>query len=310
MRRAPAPVRTLRTRVRERDVPLSAFLAAWLPGELGRPFSRGALRTLVMAGAVTVDGRPWRRPGGVLPVGAAVVARVDEARLGPPRLEREVADAFGTARFLYRDADLLVVDKPAGLPMHATADAARPNLYDRVREVLRADGAADPYLGLHQRLDRETSGAVLFTLDRAANAPLARALATGEGIDKVYHALCVRPSTRLPARWHEEGPLGPDGPHARTAFAVLRGLPSALLVEARPETGRKHQIRIQLASRGAPILGDARYGGPTRDARRVMLHAHRLTFAHPTTGAAVTVQSPYPSDFAAALEAVSRRPKH
>lgn len=293
-------MRTVRTRVGGEGIRLAAFLEAWLPGALGRPLSRGSLRTLVMAGAVTVDGRPFRRPGALLRPGAAVVARVDASRLGPPAGEREVALAFGPDRFLYRDASVLVADKPAGLPMHATADASRPNLYDLVRGLLRSEGAAEPYLGLHQRLDRETSGAVLFTLDPAANGPIARALATGEGIAKTYHALCAR-TGGLPSAWRDDGPLGDGGPLARTAFTVLRSLPAALLVEARPETGRKHQIRIQLAGRGAPILGDLRYGAEAGAARRVMLHAHRLAFRHPATGETVTVTSPYPPDFAAVL---------
>jgi 23S rRNA-/tRNA-specific pseudouridylate synthase len=301
MRPASGPLRLLRTRVGEDGIRLAAFLETWLPEALGRPLSRSSLRTLVMAGAVTVDGRSWRRPGAVLRAGAAVAARVDLARLGPPAEERSVAQAFTAGRFLYRDRAVLVVDKPAGLPMHATADASRPNLYDLVRAVLRAESGTEPYLGLHQRLDRETSGAVLFTLDRAANPAIAGALATGEGIAKTYHALCARPRVRLPRVWRDEGPLEPGGPVARTSFSVLRSLPAALLVEARPETGRKHQIRIQLATRGAPILGDARYGGDTRAAARVMLHAHRLAFRHPATLETVTVESPYPSDFASLL---------
>lgn len=308
MRPAPgdASPRTVRTTVREEGVRLDGLLGAWLPMALGRPLSRGAVRKLVMAGAVTVEGRPWRRPGAVLRLGARVVARVDPSRLGPPAGEREVARAFGRERFLYRDAQVLVADKPAGLPMHATADASRPNLFDLVRGLLGEESGREPYLGLHQRLDRETSGAVLFTLDPAANAPLARALATGEGIAKTYHALCARPATRLPAAWRDEGPLGPGGPIARTAFSVVRSLPEALLVEARPSTGRKHQLRIQLAARGAPILGDTRYGAEAGVARRVMLHAHRLAFRHPSTGAPVSVTSPYPPDFEALLAALVR----
>lgn len=301
--------RTVRTRVPAGEgLRLAAFLEGWLPGALGRPLSRSALRTLVMAGAVTVDGRSWRRPGALLRAGAAVAARVDVARLGPPAGERAVAASFTAARFLYRDAAVLVVDKPAGLPMHATADASRPNLYDLVRAALKVEAGAEPYLGLHQRLDRETSGAVLFTLDRAANRSVAAALATGDGIAKTYHALCGRTRGRLPRAWRDEGPLEPGGPLARTSFTVLRSLAQALVVEARPETGRKHQIRIQLAARGAPILGDARYGGDTRAAGRVMLHAHRLVFRHPATRETVTVVSPYPSDFSDVLRALDRAP--
>lgn len=275
---------------------LDRLLDAWVAALLGTPVSRSAVRRLVMAGVVVVDGRPLRRPGATLRAGARVQAHVDPQRLGPPPGEQAAAALVGAERFLYRDAFVLAVDKPSGLAMHATADKARPNLYDLVKAELRREGP-EPYLGLHQRLDRETSGVVLFTLDPAANAPLAAAFATGDGVSKTYHALCTRPSVAPPGRWDEKGPLGGDGPLAETAFRILRTLPRSLLVEARPSTGRKHQIRIQLAGRGLPILGDRRYGGREEDAPRVMLHAVRLAFRHPVGGAEVAVESPYPADF-------------
>jgi 23S rRNA pseudouridine1911/1915/1917 synthase len=284
---------------------LDRLLETWLPEVLGGvPVSRGAVRRLVMAGAVQVGGRPQRRPGAPLRAGTRVDALLDAARLGPPPRERAAALGFGPERFLHRDAFVLAVDKPAGLAMHATADASRPNLYDLVKTQLRTEGK-EPYLGLHQRLDRDTSGVVLFTLDPAANAPLAAAFASG-GIDKTYHALCARPASPPPSAWREAGPLGGDGPLADATFRILRTLPSALLVEARPSTGRKHQIRIQLAGRGLPILGDERYGAPRRTGvSRVMLHARRLGFTHPITGAETVVTSAYPADFREAL--VTRR---
>ena len=87
-----------------------------------------------------------------------------------------------------------------------------------------------------------------------------------------------------------------------TEFAVLEARPRGLLVEARPRTGRKHQIRIHLAQAGMPILGDTRYGGDTAAAPRVMLHAARLTLRHPLTGVQLSVTSPPPADFRALLE--------
>ena len=276
---------------------LDRLLEAWIAPVLPAPVSRAAVRRLVMAGAVRVDGRPLRRPGATLAARSRVEAAVDPARMGPPPGEREAAGRFGAERFLYRDAFLLAVDKPAGLAMHATADASRPNLYDVVKARLRSEGH-EPYLGLHQRLDRDTSGVVLFTLDPSANAALGKAFETGEGVAKTYHALCARPAHRCPERWRVSGPLGGDGPYADTDFRVLRALRDALLIEARPTTGRKHQIRIQLAERGLPILGDKRYGSRREPgAPRVMLHAHRLEVTHPVTGVPVALTSPYPPDF-------------
>lgn len=93
------------------------------------------------------------------------------------------------------------------------------------------------------------------------------------------------------------------GQVARTDFEVLAAFPAGLLVEARPRTGRKHQIRVHLAEAGLPILGDLLYGGAdgAAGAPRAMLHAARLTFVHPLSGHEVVIESPDPPDFQRAL---------
>jgi 23S rRNA pseudouridine1911/1915/1917 synthase len=102
--------------------------------------------------------------------------------------------------------------------------------------------------------------------------------------------------------------VDPRGDAAATRYRTLRSGPLAALVEARPETGRTHQIRVHLAHLGAPLLGDARYGGPRRVGEvaipRVMLHARRLELVHPTTGAAMVLEAPVPEDFIAAERAL------
>jgi 23S rRNA pseudouridine1911/1915/1917 synthase len=101
-----------------------------------------------------------------------------------------------------------------------------------------------------------------------------------------------------------------DGQAAETGFAIVRRFPAALLVEARPATGRKHQIRAHLAEAGAPILGDARYGGPASAAGtpvpRVMLHAAALRLAHPVTGESLDIRCPRPADFQRLLDHLDR----
>jgi RluA family pseudouridine synthase len=302
---------------------LDAYLAEWLPARLGAELTRSAIRRLIMAGAVTVDGRPLRRPGLVLRDGSPVEARIDLARLttsnAPPRVE-----------ILYRDACLLAVAKPAGLLVHASADSRRPDLYSLLRAMLAEESAGDgpassaPYLGLHHRLDVDTSGVMLFSVDAAANAGLARAFAARE-VEKIYRALVARPAGRVPGAWTERAPLAmsgsgrharmsaaPGGLEAETAFAVVETFGPAALVEARPRTGRKHQIRAHLAARGLPVLGDARYGGPAAiggdDIPRVMLHACSLRLRHPVTGAALDIRCPYPQDFRDLLTRLSRSP--
>jgi RluA family pseudouridine synthase len=204
------------------------------------------------------------------------------------------------------------VDKPPGLPTHPTADPGRPSLGAHVEAYLRAAGGSG-YVGVHQRLDRDTSGIVLFAIDRTANEGLARAFETRE-VEKTYEALTGRPDGPPPSRLLVTAPLGPSGggvgrvrvggagaKPAETEVRVREVLPSALLVEVRPRTGRKHQVRAHLAHAGLPLLGDAVYGPHGRSAPRLMLHARRLALVHPLTGERLSLESPRPPDFEATL---------
>ncbi len=200
------------------------------------------------------------------------------------------------------DADgLLVVRKPPGLPVHATLDPARPHLAGAVEAFVRARGGAETTL--HHRLDVDTSGLVLFATDPSLNAAISELFAS-HTLDKRYRAI-VRPrSSAPPAQWTVENFLGRDKRHksarytavrsggkkAITAFEVLqRRDDGTVLVEARPVTGRTHQIRVHCAEAGWPIVGDRFYGDG--EAPRLMLHAWRLCFEHPR-GGAIDVQDP------------------
>jgi RluA family pseudouridine synthase len=287
-------------------------LASWLPAALGEPVSRAKLRRLIMAGAIRVGGRPLRRPGRPLRAGLALEARIAPERLRADRTAADRPFSLSDARLLHEDDVLLAVDKPPGLPTVPTADPRRSSLVAVVKAFLAARGAGgsdrEPYLGVHQRLDRDTSGIVLFAKDPAANPGLAAAF-SGHAVVKIYHALTARPATLPPHRWTAESAIGVHGKNvsACTELTRLRTLPRALLVEARPLTGRKHQIRIHLAEAGASVLGDELYGAAGRGVRvpRLMLHAGRLELAHPLTGKRLVIESPYPADFRRALADVS-----
>lgn len=314
---------------------LDEFLLGWLPSRLKVEISRSAVRRIVMAGVVRVNGLPVRRPGMTLDAGWAIEARVDLGRLRLARPGVTASDA-GRApapnpsgvRILYRDRWLLAVSKPAGLLVHASADPGRSDLFTEIRRHLEAEPAAAGgkagavYLGLHHRLDVDTSGVMLFTIDPAANAALARAFLDHE-VEKVYHALVGGARAAVPDRWTERGRLaavgtgrrarmsvvGEGGVPAETSFAVAARLRDALLVEARPRTGRKHQVRAHLAANGLPVLGDVRYGGQAEIAglrvARVMLHARALRLRHPVTGTLLDLECPYPSDFRDLLDRLS-----
>ena len=183
-----------------------------------------------------------------------------------------------------------------------------------MERFLREAGAGS-YVAVHQRLDRDTSGVVLFAIDPRANEDLARAF-SGRAVEKTYVALTARPAIlprrglRVSAPLSAPGPGGgasgersgakaPSRPRPRSSSREV--LADALLVEARPLTGRKHQVRAHLAHAGMPILGDPVYGDAGGRAPRLMLHARRLALSHPLTGRPLTIESPLPADFETVL---------
>ncbi|MBX3127734.1 MAG: class I SAM-dependent methyltransferase [Polyangiaceae bacterium] len=203
-------------------------------------------------------------------------------------------------RVLFDSDGLLVVDKPAGLPVHGGDDMLAGDVLRRLQQRCLALGQ-DPYLGVHQRLDQVTSGVLLLARDRAQNASLARAF-DGHQLERWYVAAVTDPG--LPERGRFEDRLEPQkgkptrvvaqgGVAAVTDFRVLERGGGRALLELRPRTGRTHQLRAQLAHRQAPIAGDAAYGGAP--AWRVMLHAAGL--ALPEVGC--SFESPAPEEFAA-----------
>jgi 23S rRNA pseudouridine1911/1915/1917 synthase len=294
-------------------VRLADALAQWLAEALGGPVPMARVRALVSAGAVRVDGEVLKGAGRPVRAGQRVEALV-RPELLRPRAERSDRPFRLTAgAILFRDEVVLAVDKPPGLPTHPTADPGRPSLVGHVERYLRATkGGA--YVGVHQRLDRDTSGVVLFAIDPRANEGLARAFA-GREVEKTYLALTARPASPAPRRFLVSAPLADSGARgtqrvavggtrakpAETEVVVRETLADALLVEARPLTGRKHQVRAHLAHAGMPILGDRTYGSAGRRAPRPMLHARRLALRHPLTGEPIVIESPLPADFEAVL---------
>jgi 23S rRNA (cytosine1962-C5)-methyltransferase len=207
---------------------------------------------------------------------------------------------------LFADDVLLAVDKPAGVASQA-ADADRPDdIVTRLKSHFAARGERE-YVGVHQRLDRDTSGVLVFARRREANASLA-AQFEGRKVEKTYLA-CVTgwPAARKAATLRDllapdgDGRMrvvrgrAPGGKEAVTRVEVVgRSGPRAML-SLSLETGRTHQARVQLAHAGAPIAGDVEYGGAA--APRLMLHASALALAHPRTGAPLRFEAKTPGDF-------------
>ncbi|WP_438023784.1 class I SAM-dependent methyltransferase [Sorangium sp. So ce233] len=292
-----------------------------------------------------------------------------------PRLAlSELFPDFHPEWILAEDEDLIVVDKPAGMSTHAPEADRIDDVVTRLRAFLRGRGEADDYLGIHQRLDRDTSGVLLFTRRREANAAVARQF-EGRTVQKTYvaavsgfgdraprgtlrHRLVPAPGGAMRAiaeagagredrgaggrkkggggaergggredrgRGREDRGRGREdrgreredqgrgredrgagGALAITRYRLLERRGDRALLELRPETGRTHQLRVQLAAIGLPIVGDPLYGGV--EAPRLLLHAAELRLDHPATGAAATFRSPLPAAFEAWLAAAPADP--
>lgn len=215
---------------------------------------------------------------------ASVGSKADRARQGPP----------APLRVLHEDNHLLVVHKPAGLPTQA-GRAGEPCLLEQAREWVREryHKPGRVYLGLVHRLDRPVAGVVVLARTSKAASRLSQQL-RARTMSKIYRALVSgQPEPAEGTLVHHVALLpdgrpvlhdapGPDRKEARLSYRVLRrGAPS--LVEVELGTGRKHQIRMQLARKGHPIVGDARYGSTVPfTAGAIALVAWRLEFTHPT----------------------------
>jgi 23S rRNA pseudouridine1911/1915/1917 synthase len=234
----------------------------------------------------------------------------------------------GEPRIVFEDDDILVVAKPAGLP---TANAARGSA--SVFTILQAARPAGAFLGVVSRLDAPVSGVLLFAKTRQAAAELARQFRERE-VEKAYDAVV---EGRFPAPlgqwvdWHDrlerepeerrsrlrpgagaggrdgegdDDPAGaPAGGACHVRARVVQRLGEVSLVELNPSTGRRHQLRAQLAARGCPIVGDRTYGArlpfPSAAARgaAIALHARRLGLTHPATGRAVVLEAAWPASW-------------
>ena len=276
-------------------------LDAFLAGPLG---SRAQAQRLIEDGAVRVDGAlvPKRHR---MSAGETVTVELPAAAPAEPDL---TPAAFAVR---YEDDDLLVVDKPAGVVVHPARGHASGTLSQALAGV--AGGGEEGRAGIVHRLDRDTSGLLVVARSAEAHRRLKHALQARE-ITRGYVALV---EGRPPARTGTiEAPIGrdrrvrtrmstdTDAPReAVTHFAVAEALPRTTLLDVRLETGRTHQIRVHLEAIGHPVVGDPEYGTAGRlGLRRQFLHAARLAFAQPFTGASIDIDSRLPDDLAAALD--------
>ncbi len=302
----------------ERDIVVPPECGGWrldhfLKRRIGR-MSRTRIQSIIGEQISFPDGRP-ARPSSPVRAGETILLR------RPAPVEPDVPRRFD---ILFEDESVLVIDKPAGLPMHTTAKFWRNTLVALLRERY-----PDEQMEVAHRIDRETSGVLLIARNRQIASFLTRAFAR-RAVEKTYLALVKghppdEGKIDLPLRLLDTKSrimMGPakdgSGLAAVTQFRVVRRLPEHALCEARPLTGRQHQIRVHFAAIGHPIVGDKLYGASEElfmrsceepltpellacfdGLPRHALHAHRLTFPHPVGKHAVTIESPLPADLAA-----------
>ena len=271
--------------------------------------SRTEIQRLIRSGAASIDGVVVVSPSTLVNAGNCVEINLpdnasEDVSPAPQNLDIEV---------VHEDDDVIVVDKPAGMAVHAGAGRTDGTLVNallaRYPELAEMEPVERP--GIVHRLDADTSGLLLVGRSVEAATALSAAIKARE-VDRRYLALVVgkmppgagvvdRPIGRHPAIRTRQS-VNDAGRPARTRFAFVSRFSVAgkalSMVELKLETGRTHQIRVHMQAIGYPILGDPVYGVnlPEIDLRRQFLHAHRIGFTHPVSGQAMVFQSPLPED--------------
>ncbi len=298
--------------------------------------SRSRVKSLIEGGAVLRDGAVLHNPAEPVRAGATYVVQPPAPRLALPAAQ---AIPF---TILFEDRHLIVLDKPAGLVVHPAPGNEDGTL---VNALLAHCGDTLPGIGgerrpgIVHRLDKDTSGVMVVAKTEPVLVGLS-ALFAARDLDRAYVALCW--GVPSPGRGLIEGAIGRD-PHERKRMAVVTGggkaaltayaterawMPAAALLECKLSTGRTHQIRVHLASIGHPLVGDPAYlrripaaakalppelRGALLDFPRQALHATRLGFKHPATGAELSFETAMPDDMAAlvrALDGLEPAPLH
>ena len=266
-------------------------------------FSNSKIRRLIVAGAVSVNGMGVVRPAFELRGKSIVDVLFDPERFFYEKQPEDASFEMSDAAVLFEDDNLIFVNKPADFPVEQTITGNRANLHDAVVDYLWKRNPSlrnPPYVGIMHRLDRTTSGVIVFTKTRAINKAVSE-IFQSHNLTKQYLAVVEFPrggaangqasqftvemymgrvtGKSQQGKWGEV-PEARGGQYSKTDFRVLEKITvegrSCLLLECSLYTGRTHQIRVHLASRGLPILGDELYGG--HSAKRLYLHASHLAF--------------------------------
>ena len=282
---------------------LDRFLARQLP-----EYSRSRLQQLIRTGFVQLNSATTRP--------RQVVRSGDEIELTEPPVEKiEARPEPIPLEILFEDDDLIVINKPAGLVVHPGAGHRQHTLVNALLShctTLSGIGGKERP-GIVHRLDKETSGCLVVAKNDTTHRELSRQFAK-RIVEKVYLALVagkLRKQSgvieekigRHPVHRQRMSVASSRGRAAKTEYRVVRSGDNASLVECRLHSGRTHQIRVHLHHLGHPVLGDKVYATrAAKDFPRQMLHAWKIGFRHPGSGAWENFEAPLPDDFATAMK--------
>ena len=280
---------------------LDVFVARRMAG-----LTRSRAQKLIDDEQVLVDGRA-ERASHRLAAGQRVSVTVPAAREASAQPEAIALD------IIHEDADIIVINKPPGMTVHPSPGHETSTLVNAILshcdDLSGIGGVMRP--GIVHRLDRDTSGVILVAKNDASHNALAKQLKE-RSVEKTYLALIKK--TPKPAKGVIDAPIARD-PKNRKRMAIIEGGRESVtgykvveryggysLVEVRPKTGRTHQIRVHLAAIGHPIVGDRVYGKASKVMRRQFLHASRIAFTHPKTGARLEYAAELAADLRATLQ--------
>ena len=309
----------------EKECRLDEFLRRELPLLFPeKDVSNSKVRRLIVAGSIYVNGRQCRIPAYDLFPKSKVCAEIEEDRFFFEKQPEDIDFVLTEQDVLFEDESIIVANKPAFLPTEGTIVESRKSMHSCVIEYLWKKNPSlrnPPYVGIMHRLDRETSGVLLFTKTRQVNKAVSDMFQNHSAV-KTYRAVACRGgiTCRRPVAMNINRqkqfvienfigrvsaksarcrigvlPESKGGQYAKTEFELLGEKNGLFYFNCRLFTGRTHQSRVHLSRAGYPLLGDELYGGESND--RIMLHAMSLEFPHPVTGKLMKVEAPLPEGF-------------
>ena len=270
--------------------------------------SRSRIASLIEEGSILVNGEVIRAKYKVKPADHITAAFEDEMALeaAPEKMELDIR---------YEDHDVIVINKPKGIVVHPANGNQSGTLVNGLlyhcKDLSGINGVLRP--GIVHRIDKDTTGLLIVAKNDKAHASLSKQL-QNKSVNRLYYALVHgviehefgtidAPIGRDPKDRQKMAVIATNSKPARTHFRVVERFAKYTLVECRLETGRTHQIRVHMQYIGHPVVGDEKYSyRKTMKTNGQLLHAHQLTFLHPTTNERIAVEAPLPKQFADILE--------